>query len=172
MNNSDRGKIPCFICCFPNQLSILNTNKRWFTWNLLKAFQTEASITTNAKYERQTKQTSFFNCSRLCICFSKSVMREVVWFSNHVLSTPSQINNLHYFSCSACEVEHTDVCLSAFPVQHTNIFLPQRTRSLTQCLSKQTLFITTEHSCNSDFIYITFFRWVKPHIQMDGMPCP
>lgn len=91
-------------------------------------------------------------------------MREVVWFLNHVLSTPSQINNLHYFSCSACKAEHTDVCLSAFPVQHTNIFLPQRTRSLTQCLSKQTLFIITEHSCNSDFIYIAFLQWVKPHI--------
>jgi len=60
--------------------------------------------------------------------------------------------------------EHTDVCLSAFPVQRTNIFLPQRSRSLTQCLSKQTLFITTQHSCNSDFIYITFFQWVKLHI--------
>lgn len=34
--------------------------------------------------------------SRLCICFSKLVTQKVVWFSNHVFPTPSQINNLYY----------------------------------------------------------------------------
>lgn len=59
MKNSDHNRIPYFISCFANQLSILDKNKCWFThWTLLKTFQTEANTTTNVKYERQTKQTS------------------------------------------------------------------------------------------------------------------
>lgn len=97
MKNSDHNKIADFISCFANHLSILGKNKCWFTsWTLVKTFQPEANTTINAKYGRQTKQT-FKKCSRLWICSSKSVTQKVVWFSNHVFTIPSQINNLHYF---------------------------------------------------------------------------
>lgn len=99
MKNSDHNKIPYFISCFANQLSILDKNKCWFTClALLKTFQTEANTTTNTKYERQTKQTlKKKKSAQDCICFSKLVMQKVVWFLNHVFTSPSQIINLHYF---------------------------------------------------------------------------
>lgn len=165
MKNSDHNKIPYFISCFANQLSILDKSKCWFTcWTLLKTFQTEANSTTNTKYERQTKQTlPKKRHSRLCICFSELVTQSGMTLEPcFYYSQPNQQFAL-FPVFSMWSTAHRCMPVSFSSAKH-KYFLPQRTRSLTQCLSKQTLFIITGHSCHSDFIYITFLQWVKLHI--------
>lgn len=64
--------------------------------------------------------------------------------------------------CIIPSVQHVKQSTQMYACQlfqcNTQIFSFHRARSLTQCLSKQTLFIITQHRCNSDFIYITLVQ--------------